>query len=186
MREWWLRTVLVLSAPRAVFVALRDDSNEEAAQRAEPVLLIVLLAGMAFVLSTHAAATLMDRPNGYDGLLVAVWAFLAGALYGGVAYLVLGGVLQVTGGRARHAGLVPARPPRARLRRCARRAVARPLAGQARALRRRRSSTPAARTAGSGGKVFAGCAARLSRLVGLPARDRRPRGPRLELGCAPP
>ena len=33
MREWWLRTVLVLSAPRAVFVALRADSGEEAAQR---------------------------------------------------------------------------------------------------------------------------------------------------------
>ena len=55
--------MLVLSAPRAVFVALRADSNEEAAQRSEPVLLIVILAGIAFVLSTHAAGTLMDRPT---------------------------------------------------------------------------------------------------------------------------
>ena len=55
MREWWLRTVLVLHSPRAVFVALRDDDPEAAAQRSEPVLLIVLLAGIAFVLSTHAA-----------------------------------------------------------------------------------------------------------------------------------
>jgi hypothetical protein len=97
VREWWLRTVLVLSAPRAVFVALRQDSDEQASQRSEPVLLIVLLAGMAFVLSTHAAATLMDPPSSYDGLLVAVWVFFAGSLYGGVAYWALGGVLQLGG-----------------------------------------------------------------------------------------
>ncbi len=96
MEEWWLRTVLVLSAPRAVFVALRADSNEEAAKRSEPVLLIVILAGIAFVLSSNAAGTLMDPPNGYDTILIPVWAFLAGALYGGASYWVLGGVLQVT------------------------------------------------------------------------------------------
>jgi hypothetical protein len=96
LREWWVRTVLVLSAPRAVFVALRADSGEEAAQRSEPVLLIVILAGIAFVLSTHAAGRLMDPPNGYDALLIPVWTFLAGALYGGVAYWALGGVLQLT------------------------------------------------------------------------------------------
>ena len=97
MREWWLRTVLVLSAPRPVFVALRADSNEEAAKRSEPVLLIVILAGIAFVLSSNAAGTLMDPPDGYDMILIPVWAFLAGALYGGVSYWVIGGVLQVTG-----------------------------------------------------------------------------------------
>ena len=58
-REWWLRTTLVLQAPRAVFVALRDDSND-ASDRAEPVLLIVWLAGMASVLSTATAGRLMD------------------------------------------------------------------------------------------------------------------------------
>jgi len=30
-------------------------------------------------------------------ILIPVWAFLAGALYGGVSYWVIGGVLQVTG-----------------------------------------------------------------------------------------
>jgi hypothetical protein len=30
----------------------------------------------------------------YDGLLVAVWTFIAGGLYGGVAYFVLGGLLD--------------------------------------------------------------------------------------------
>jgi hypothetical protein len=96
LREWWVRTVLVLSAPRAVFVALRADSKEEATQRSEPVLAIVILAGIAFVLSTGTSGRLMDPPNGYDAILIPVWAFLGGALYGGAAYWALGGVLQAT------------------------------------------------------------------------------------------
>ncbi len=94
MREWWIRTILVLSAPRPVFAALRDDGNESAALRSEPVLLVVWLAGIAFVLSTRTAAHLMDGANGYDPLIVAVWTFLAGGLYGGVFYWLLGGVLH--------------------------------------------------------------------------------------------
>ena len=50
MRDWWLRTLLVLQRPRPVFVALRDDTKESASDRSEPVLLIVLLAGIATVL----------------------------------------------------------------------------------------------------------------------------------------
>jgi hypothetical protein len=87
--------VLVLSAPRAVFVALRNDSKQDLADRSEPVLAIVILAGIAFVLSTSTAGRLMDPPDGYAPSIVPVWAFLAGALYGGVAYWVLGGVLHL-------------------------------------------------------------------------------------------
>ena len=90
---WWLRTLLVLQSPRAVFVALREDTPEAASNRAEPVLLIVLLAGIAFVLSTRTAAHLMDDHD-YDGLLVAVWTFLAGCLYGAVVYWFFGAVLH--------------------------------------------------------------------------------------------
>ena len=93
MREWWLRTVLVLTAPAAVFAALRDDSPETASKRSEPVLLIIWFAGMAYVLSTPTAAHLMDDHD-YDGLLVAVWTFLAGGLFGGLGYFVLGGALH--------------------------------------------------------------------------------------------
>jgi hypothetical protein len=93
VREWWLRTVLVLTAPAAVFAALRDDSPESASKRSEPVLLIVWLAGMAYVLSTPTAAHLMDD-NDYDALLVAVWTFLAGGLFGGLGYFVLGAALH--------------------------------------------------------------------------------------------
>jgi len=83
-----------------VFVALRDDSRETAANRSEPVLLIVLLAGIVFVLSTRSAAHLMDDGD-YDALLVAVWAFIAGGLYGGAAYWFFGAVLH---GAARRLG----------------------------------------------------------------------------------
>lgn len=90
MREWWLRTWLVLTAPSAVFAALRDDSPETAALRSEPVLLIVILAGVAFVLSTPTASD-------YSGLLLAVWAFLAGAFFGLVTYWLLGAVVYGSG-----------------------------------------------------------------------------------------
>jgi hypothetical protein len=96
VREWWLRTLLVLTSPRAVFVALRDDKPDDLSSREEPILLIVLLVGIAFVLSTPTAAHLLND-NDYDGLLVAVWTFLAGGLYGAVAYFVLGAVLYWAG-----------------------------------------------------------------------------------------
>ena len=92
-RDWWLRTLLVLQAPRAAFAALRDDSQEAASLRAEPVLLVVWLAGMASVLSTATAGRLLDDPD-YDGLLVAVWTFIAGGLYGGFAYWLFGAALH--------------------------------------------------------------------------------------------
>jgi hypothetical protein len=93
MRDWWLRALLVLQRPRPVFVALRDDSKESVSDRAEPILAIVLLAGIAAVLSTKTAGQLMDDGS-YDGLLVAVWTFLAGALYGMFGYFAFGALLQ--------------------------------------------------------------------------------------------
>jgi hypothetical protein len=45
MRDWWLRTLLVLQRPRPVFVALREDDPDVAAERSEPDHLIVWLAG---------------------------------------------------------------------------------------------------------------------------------------------
>ena len=89
MREWWLRTALVLQAPRAVFVALRDDSREAASDRAEPVLLVVLLAGIALALGSGAA-------NSYHGLMLPVWLFLAGGITGVAAYWIFGAILFAT------------------------------------------------------------------------------------------
>src|SRR4051794_19419364 len=93
MRDWWLRALLVFQRPRPVFVALRDESKESVSDRSEPVLAIVLLAGIAAVLSTSAAATLLDDAD-RDALIVVVWAFLAGSLYGAFGYFVFGALLQ--------------------------------------------------------------------------------------------
>lgn len=87
MREWWLRTLLVLQAPRPVFVALRDDSREAAADRAEPVLLIILLAGVALALASNAS-------HGYHGLILPVWLFLAGSITGATAYWAFGAIVH--------------------------------------------------------------------------------------------
>jgi hypothetical protein len=96
VRDWWLRTLLVLQRPRPVFVALRDDSREAVSDRAEQVLLLVWVAGIAYALVTPTAGTLLDD-NEYDGLLIAVWAFLAGGLVGTAAYWFFGLVLHRVG-----------------------------------------------------------------------------------------
>jgi hypothetical protein len=88
-RAWWLRVPAVFLSPRSVFFALREDDTDDVAARAEPVLLLVILAGMATVLATPTAGGLLDNPE-YDALLVAVWAFIAGGIYGAVGYFVLG------------------------------------------------------------------------------------------------
>jgi hypothetical protein len=93
VREWWIRTVLVLQRPRPVFVALRDTTRESLGDRSEPVLAIVLLAGMACILATPTAAHLLDDDR-YDGLVVAVWIFIVGGVYGTIGYFAIGGVLH--------------------------------------------------------------------------------------------
>jgi Yip1 domain len=84
-KEWWLRALAVFSSPRGTFAALRDDSSEAAEARQEPIMAMVILAGIAGILSTSLAGRLLDDPNN-DGLNVAVWAFLGGAFYGLLAY----------------------------------------------------------------------------------------------------
>jgi len=97
-REWLRRAVLVLRAPRAVFAALRDDSDEMAHARQEAVLALLWLAGIAGVLGSSVARTLLDDPT-RDGLVVAVWAFIGGGLYGALGFW-LGGALLHAGVRA--------------------------------------------------------------------------------------
>lgn len=107
-RAWWERVYRVLYRPREVFEALRDDSDDAAAARQEPTAAIVFLGGIAAVLATGAAARLLDDPE-YDGLLIALWAVVAGAIYGIASYWIVGGAVYVgqraAGGRAtyRHA-----------------------------------------------------------------------------------
>ena len=99
MRDWWLRTLLVLQHPRPVFVALRDESKQSLSDRAEPILAIVMLAGIAGTLDSSTASHFMDAkpfdPGGdVDGLSMSVWVFLAGSISGVFLYFVLGGLLH--------------------------------------------------------------------------------------------
>jgi hypothetical protein len=93
-KAWFLRSLSVLLSPRPVFAVLRDDSDEAAEVRQDAVGAIVWLAGIAGVLATSVASTLLDDVE-MDAALTAVWAFLAGGLYGFLYYFVVGKVLQV-------------------------------------------------------------------------------------------
>jgi hypothetical protein len=95
-REWWLRALAVFQSPMSVFTALRDDSNEAAQARQEPILAILLLAGMAGVLSTTVAGRLLDDADN-DAVIVAVWTFVGGAIYGAIVYWVGGLLLHGAG-----------------------------------------------------------------------------------------
>lgn len=92
-REWWFRALAIFQSPRLVLSALRDDSRDAAEARQEPVLAIVLLAGIAGVLSTSLAGRVLDDPAfGGSSLAVLAWAFLGGVAYGTVVYW-LGGIM---------------------------------------------------------------------------------------------
>lgn len=100
-RDWWLRMLLVVQRPRAVFAALRSDDDAE--QREEPILALLFLAGVAGVLSTDVASRFLDDPEN-DRLTLAVWAFVGGGIYGFAVYFVLG-FLVYAGARAAGAAL---------------------------------------------------------------------------------
>jgi hypothetical protein len=89
-RAWWLRVPATLLSPRSVFFALREEEDDDdVAARSEPLLLVIWLAGIAAVLATPTAADLLDDPD-YDSTLLAIWAFIAGGIYGFVGYFVIG------------------------------------------------------------------------------------------------
>jgi hypothetical protein len=99
-RSWWLRAPAVLFAPRAVFVSLRDESEEAFDARQEPLLAIAGLAGIAGVLATPVARELLNQ-EGTTPIVVAVWAFLGGLSYAVGVYWAGGGLLY---GAARRFG----------------------------------------------------------------------------------
>jgi len=84
----------VFLSPRSVFVALREEEQEDVEARQEPVLMLVFLAGIAAALATPTARTLYDDGE-YDGALVAVWAFFAGGLTAVAGYFIIGGALYL-------------------------------------------------------------------------------------------
>jgi hypothetical protein len=91
-REWMLRALLVLQAPRGVFAALRDDSPASAAARSEPILALVILGGMGLLLLTPEAGTILDSSE-FDGTTFAIWLFIVGSVMGSVVYWALGAIV---------------------------------------------------------------------------------------------
>jgi hypothetical protein len=95
-KRWWLRTLAVFQAPRAVFAALRDPSPREAEAREEPILAVIVLAGIAAILLAPETGRLLDESLVDDSIAVlAVLIFLTGAIYGAFAYWIGGAFLYV-------------------------------------------------------------------------------------------
>lgn len=100
-KQWWLRALAVFQSPSTVFAALRDDSDEQADARQEPVIVLVFLVALAAVLVSPTTGTLLDY-GAVDGLFVErdawfVVAFvaLAAGFSGLAAYWIGGGLLHV-------------------------------------------------------------------------------------------
>ncbi len=92
-RDWWLRVLLVLQSPRPVFAALRDDSDEAAQARQEPLVAVVFLAGIAGVLATSLAGRLLDERPDFDAIVIALWAVMGGGVHALVLYFVAGALV---------------------------------------------------------------------------------------------
>jgi hypothetical protein len=93
-RDWWLRALAVFQSPRAVFAALRDESDQDVEARQEPVLALVLLAGLAGVLLAPSTGRLLDEDIVDESLaVVAVLVFFTGAIYGAATYWIGGAAL---------------------------------------------------------------------------------------------
>lgn len=90
-----MRALLVLQSPRSVFAALRDDSDDAAGERQDAAGAVVWLAGISAILATTVASHIRDDFE-IDGILTAVWAFLAGGLYGFFLYYVVGKISHVS------------------------------------------------------------------------------------------
>ena len=95
-KQWWLRALAIFQSPRPVFAALRDESRRDMEAREEPVLAIILLAGIAGVLMASGSGRLLDEDLVDDSAAVlAVLVFLSGAIYGIATYWIGGAALYV-------------------------------------------------------------------------------------------
>jgi len=92
VERWWRLVPRLLTRPVEVFVALREDDESDVEARSEPILAIVIVAGMAGILLTPAWGTLLDEES-LDWLVLAVVTFIGGILYGAAGYFLLGFVV---------------------------------------------------------------------------------------------
>jgi hypothetical protein len=97
-RKWWLRALAVLVAPRAVFASLRDESDEAAEQRQDPLTVIAAFAGISVVLVSPTFRRMLNDSS-VSIVLIPVLAFIAGTLYALTTYWLGGGLLYGAGRR---------------------------------------------------------------------------------------
>ena len=103
-RDWWLRLVLVLTQPLSVFPWLRDDSEEAANARQEPITALVFLSGIGIFLSTPTAGRVFDDLEfNNNWLLLLVECVVAGLLVAAQNFWIIGGAVYL-GGRAADSG----------------------------------------------------------------------------------
>jgi hypothetical protein len=95
-RDWWLRTLGIFLSPGPVFASLRDETREQREARQEPVLALIILAGIAGVLLAPSTGRLLDQDLVDNSLaVVAVLVFFTGAIYGVATYWIGGAALFV-------------------------------------------------------------------------------------------
>jgi hypothetical protein len=92
--SWWKRAPLVLVAPWPVFVALRDDDEDDVESRQEPLFALICLAGIAVVMVSPTFRRMLNDPS-VSVSLVPVLAFIAGVLYAVAVYWLGGGLLYL-------------------------------------------------------------------------------------------
>ena len=92
VHAWWRLLPRVLTRPNDVFDALKEDDEIDVLARSEPILAIVIVAGMAGILLTPAWGTLLDDES-LDSLVIAVITFIGGIFYGTAVYYLLGFVV---------------------------------------------------------------------------------------------
>ena len=92
--DWWRRVLVVAVRPRVAFAGLRDERPEDLEARQEPILAVLLLAGIAGILATPTWHTLMDNAE-RDWIVVVVLTFIGGSFYGAAGYWLIGGALQL-------------------------------------------------------------------------------------------
>jgi hypothetical protein len=96
--HWWLRAPAVLVAPQAVFASLRDESEEDAEARQEPIMALAALAGISVVLVTPTFRRMLN--DGAVSLsMIPVLAFVSGTLFAAATYWLGGGLLYGAGRR---------------------------------------------------------------------------------------
>jgi len=85
---------MVFTDPKTVFAWLRDDTDEAAQARQEPVLAVGFLAACAGVLTSNGISHALDD-FGLDGVDLAVVILFATLIYGIVGYFFFGALVYV-------------------------------------------------------------------------------------------